>query len=314
MKAFLLPALLALSVGATAQVGLGTTAPHAPLQFGNTTDSRKIVLYETGNNDHQFYGIGVDAATLRYQVDVSQSDHVFYSGTGASFSRELMRIKGTGTVGIGTSTPDTSAVLDVSSGSKAFIVPRLTAQAISAITAPTGGMIVYNVDSAAFWGCTGRLLNPLISQVATGASIVSVSTSGSFGQSFLYNSSYKLSAIDVDVFVSGTTDLELKVRLGTGFGGAILATSSQASASGANGTMVRFTFPMPVALQAGIDYTFQISKTGASPNGTISAYINFLNPYLDGKYINTSSVGSSSSDLRFVIYGTNQRWQAVTQP
>ena len=87
------------------RVGIGTAAPHAPLQLANATANRKIVMYETTDNENQFYGFGVNGGVLRYQTDVTASDHVFFAGTSATTSNELMRIKGTGNVGIGTSTP-----------------------------------------------------------------------------------------------------------------------------------------------------------------------------------------------------------------
>ena len=86
-------------------VGIGMTSPNAPLQFANTTVSRKIVLWEAANNDHQFYGFGINPSTLRYQVDSSGANHVFFSGASSTTSSELMRITGTGRVGIGTTSP-----------------------------------------------------------------------------------------------------------------------------------------------------------------------------------------------------------------
>jgi Chaperone of endosialidase len=77
-------------------IGIGTGTPNAPLQFFNNAINRKIVLYETVNNDHQYYGFGINAAVLRYQVDGTSSNHIFYAGTSATTSNELFRIIGNG--------------------------------------------------------------------------------------------------------------------------------------------------------------------------------------------------------------------------
>ena len=82
-------------------VGIGEVAPHAPLQFATSNQKRKIVLFETANNDNQFYGFGVNGGELRYQTGVVSDDHVFYAGASSTTSNELMRIKGNGQVGIG---------------------------------------------------------------------------------------------------------------------------------------------------------------------------------------------------------------------
>jgi hypothetical protein len=92
-------------------VGIGNSIPNAPLQFANDTRNRKVVLYEGGNNDHQFYGLGVQNSTFRYQVPNTIDDHVFYAGVNSSTSNELFRIRGNGNVGIGTSSPTTAKLV-----------------------------------------------------------------------------------------------------------------------------------------------------------------------------------------------------------
>ncbi|MFM9908264.1 MAG: hypothetical protein ACKVOW_02880, partial [Chitinophagaceae bacterium] len=89
----------------TGNIGIGDVNPNAPLQFDNSVAQRKLVLYESANNDHQFYGFGVTSSVLRYQTATTGDDHVFYAGTGAGSSSELMRMKGNGYLGIGVADP-----------------------------------------------------------------------------------------------------------------------------------------------------------------------------------------------------------------
>jgi hypothetical protein len=105
-------------------VGIGKTNPNGKLQFSNGLDSRKIVLFEGANNDHQFLGFGVNANTLRYQVNTSTDSHVFYTGSSSSASTELMRIQGNGTVGIGTNA--TGAILQVRNGNTSYTTPTVS--------------------------------------------------------------------------------------------------------------------------------------------------------------------------------------------
>ena len=50
------------------------------------------------DNDNQYYGLGVNAGVMRYQ---SEGDHVFYGSVNSTTSKELLRIRGTGNVNMG---------------------------------------------------------------------------------------------------------------------------------------------------------------------------------------------------------------------
>jgi hypothetical protein len=52
-----------------------------------------------------------------------------------------------GNVGIGTSSPNTSAILDVSSSSKGILIPRMTASQKNAISSPTIGLLIFQTDA-----------------------------------------------------------------------------------------------------------------------------------------------------------------------
>jgi len=58
--------------------------------------NKKIVLNGVADNDHQFFGFGVNTDIARYQTPSIASDHVFYAATSSTSSNELARITGTG--------------------------------------------------------------------------------------------------------------------------------------------------------------------------------------------------------------------------
>lgn len=55
--------------------------------------------------------------------------------------------KNTGAVGIGTSNPDPSSVLDLESDSKGLLVPRLTAAQRVALSSPATGLLIYQTEA-----------------------------------------------------------------------------------------------------------------------------------------------------------------------
>lgn len=50
-------------------------------------------------------------------------------------------------VGIGTTTPDDSSILDIDSNNQGLLLPRLTTAQRDAIVNPANGLIIYNIDS-----------------------------------------------------------------------------------------------------------------------------------------------------------------------
>ena len=55
-------------------------------------------------------------------------------------------------VGIGTTTPDAKAALDIRATDKGLLVPRLTASQRAAIASPPQGLMVYQTDGTAGGG------------------------------------------------------------------------------------------------------------------------------------------------------------------
>ncbi len=145
----------------SANVGIGTTNPQATLQILNAivgtkklqfsndlNTNRHIVLWEDFNNEHQYHGFGVNGGLMRYQVSATAASHVFYAASASNASTELMRITGTGNVGIGTN-PTTSLHVNGTTQIGGTLIVNPTG------TASEGGEIqlktATNVSSSGIW-------------------------------------------------------------------------------------------------------------------------------------------------------------------
>jgi Chaperone of endosialidase len=101
-------------VNSSGNVGIGTASPSYKLDVNGTARVTNILYMNDqvqncvidlfgaspATTKTDYFGFGINASILRYQVDGTGSDHVIFANT-----TELMRIKGTGNVGIGTNSP-----------------------------------------------------------------------------------------------------------------------------------------------------------------------------------------------------------------
>lgn len=77
-------------------------------------------------------------------------------------------VKAHAQTGIGTTTPDASAKLDISSTSKGLLVPRMTSAQKTAISLPANGLLVYQTDgTTGFYVNTGSAASPVWLRVNT---------------------------------------------------------------------------------------------------------------------------------------------------
>ncbi|MCX7744042.1 MAG: hypothetical protein N2167_05695 [Flavobacteriales bacterium] len=105
-------------------------------QFTNTT---------TGNTTTDGFQINVNGNAVELNNRENDDFRFFTNNT------ERMSIEASGNVGIGTATPNASAILDLTSTTQGFLPPRvaLTAKnAAAPITSPATGLMVYNTATA----------------------------------------------------------------------------------------------------------------------------------------------------------------------
>jgi Head domain of trimeric autotransporter adhesin len=131
----------AMTVLQNGNVGIGELTPAVPLNFASALGN-KISLW---GNTTNHYGMGIQSNLMQFYVPSNGDDMAFGYGNSNAFT-ERMRIKGNGKVGIGTTSPNASATLDVSSTTGGFLFPRMTTAQRNAIASPAAGLQIYNTD------------------------------------------------------------------------------------------------------------------------------------------------------------------------
>ena len=107
----------------------------------DTTDSTAALLSFVSRS-----GGAVNRSFIGNVSNTAGGSIVFGHRTGTTAYAERMRIDYLGNLGIGTSSPNANAILDVTSTTKAFMPPRMTTAQKNAIASPTAGMVVYDTD------------------------------------------------------------------------------------------------------------------------------------------------------------------------
>jgi hypothetical protein len=125
-------------VAADGSVGVGTSSPASRFDVA-TNGYGAIHVTDTSNSRIAYLGFG--------------AGEVYFGGTGASNIKiqsggvDRVFVSSSGSVGIGTSSLDASAALDVTSTTGGILFPRMTGTQRDAIASPANGLVLYNTTT-----------------------------------------------------------------------------------------------------------------------------------------------------------------------
>ena len=132
-------------ISSDGKIGIGNEAPFVNLDIRSSSisDASRFRLENLDQSNSLFLFSGHETADPYIS---------FKGGDALRFMRyeggihELMRIQSDGRMGIGTDNPNESALLELNSNSRGFLLPRMTSGEISSIQNPSDGLQVYNTD------------------------------------------------------------------------------------------------------------------------------------------------------------------------
>ena len=140
----------------TGNVGIGNNSPSTLLYVGKSMTEPTITVRNLGGGGGATYVMMDDASGANWKFKATLSggfkirDHANLMDVITiepnSFANAIF-IKTADNIGIGTATPDNSALVDMNSTTKGFLPPRMTASQRATIGSPAAGLLVFQTDA-----------------------------------------------------------------------------------------------------------------------------------------------------------------------
>lgn len=137
-------------------VGIGTIAPDAKLSIYSGASVTDYIAFNVGDGSNKisfvpyvatgdYNSLSYGGGSLLFNTVGSRLTIGTQNGTGIQFGPTNTLISGN--VGIGTTSPEPSSLLDLSSITQGFLAPRMRTSERDSIGSPANGLIIFNTDS-----------------------------------------------------------------------------------------------------------------------------------------------------------------------
>ena len=291
---------------------VGAGALSATTGSGNTALGRNSGIMNVSGSNNTFLGASADASVnnltnataIGYGATVTASNTIQLGNSSVGSVNTSGTITTSGSVGIGTTSPSTSAALEISSTSKGLLLPRMTTTQRNFIAQPPAGLVIYNTTTNTVQGYGGSSAEWLNTN-ATNNSGVGLWNGSPVWQTFTATSSENITSVEATMqMVTNSQSTTVIARIYSGNYNASasptpLATSNTVTLSSTSSAWATFTFSSPVGLTNGSLYSMVFFNTGS--NDVIVAHDD-TNPYAGGSRYGDVDI----NDLLLKIYALGQ--------
>lgn len=221
----------------------------------------------------------------------------------------LVSSLGQAQVGIGTSSPNASAILDLSSTSKGILIPRMTSTERNAIASPSEGLLIFNSVTSQFEAFKKEMLpeQNMLDYVNTS----SYSSTGGDGawQEFTATQTGLITKIVLyqsNPMQTPSTTFEVGMNVFQGVtstngsslsGGTLIGTTSTFLPANSSIGLREYVFASPISVTANTKYWFKVNYI-SSGDYYASLGLNLSDVYAS----NNTWVGGFNRDLLFKVF------------
>jgi hypothetical protein len=290
----------------SATTGTGNTALGYTAGSSNVTGFNNTFLGTSTSSSSSNLS---NASAIGYGAEVTASNSIQLGNSSVTNVNTAGGITTGGSVGVGTTTPNASAILDITSTSKGVLVPRMTTSQRDAISSAVEGLLIYNTTANQFEAYKKSKL-PEKSMIDQMPASPNTSTGGNGAwQSFTATENGYLTKITLYQnnglqFPTTTFDWSMTVYSGVTSnngsslsGGKTIGYTKITLPDNGNADFRHYQFDPPIHVESGQQYWFKINELTSGGYYT-DTYLHSTDIYPS----NDSWIGGFNRDLVFEVF------------